>query len=181
MITKHLCRLNLNLRRVEGKEFYQEASIGKVNPSFSQAFRSKLFSIEANLTRLKDFSYLTTAKGKNYRKTQFKRTILMLKEKYKKEYGIKLLNSVIENNLKEYLGYSLDKQSEKAKEFFNNRNLKLTDKEKMIKDIENQFEDKFNEISKQESNLIPEIDFDLENQKDLDARQEAYTKNIKRI
>ena len=58
----------------------------------------------APLKTIKAFSFITTARGRYYRKTQFDRLVIFLRDKYYKEKGIKLNTEIIRDQLKKQLG-----------------------------------------------------------------------------
>jgi len=109
LITRNISRLYVHIEKVKPEKFFEEVALGKADVTFAYNTRRKLFMSGASLSTLKNFSFITTAKGRYYRQQQFQRLVTFLRKKYYKEKGIKLNSEIVANKLKSRLGKELAK------------------------------------------------------------------------
>jgi ribosomal protein L22 len=108
IITRPYSKLFIKLEKVDNEKFFKELAVGKGDFTFAHSLRSFLFTHKANLRQIKSLSFITTARGRTYRKNQIKRLISYLRMKYYKERGIKLSAEVISKYLTANLGSALN-------------------------------------------------------------------------
>jgi ribosomal protein L22 len=105
--TQSLSKFYLSLERVKGCDFVKNSMLGKTDFFYAHYFRKYPFSNNASLNVLRNYSFITTSKGRYYRKQQIKRLALFLRRKFYKERGVLLSYSLILQNLTENLGLRL--------------------------------------------------------------------------
>ena len=81
-------------------EFYKLMLQGKCPPGMSSLLRTMLVQSDADFDRVKRLSFMTTSKGRHYRKTQFKRLVQLVEKEYQRK-GIAVNRFKIERNLLE--------------------------------------------------------------------------------
>lgn len=123
LITRPYCKLYIKLEKVENEKFFKELALGKADFTFANSMRSFLFTNKANLRQIRSLSFITTARGRTYRKNQIKRLISYLRVKYYKEKGIKLSAEIIERYLTSNLGSALN--------FLNRRHDAISESDKL--------------------------------------------------
>ena len=123
LITRPYCKLFIKLEKVENEKFFKELALGKADFTFANSLRSFLFTNKANLRQVRSLSFITTARGRTYRKNQIKRLISYLRLKYYKEKGIKLSAEIIGRYLTMNLGSALN--------FLNRRQEAISESEKL--------------------------------------------------
>jgi len=123
MITRPYCKLFIKLEKVDNEKYFKDLALGKADFTFAHSLRSYLFTNKASLRQIKSLSFITTAKGRTYRKNQIKRLVSYLRLKYHKEKGIKLSVDVIHNHLTSNLGSALN--------FLNRRQEAISESERL--------------------------------------------------
>ena len=103
-IFRSLSKLYVHIEKVSAEKYFENVATGRADISFAKNFRKLLFMNNAPLKTIKAFSFITTARGRYYRKTQFDRLVIFLRDKYYKEKGIKLNTEIIRDQLKKQLG-----------------------------------------------------------------------------
>ena len=58
------------------KKMIEDVLVGETPPWIGEIFRRRLFKSNANFEDLRRYSFMTTSRGRHYRRTQFKRLIL---------------------------------------------------------------------------------------------------------
>jgi len=79
-------------------EYYKELLSGKCSPGLGEMVRTVLAQSEADFDMVQKMHYLTTAQGRYYRRTQFKRLIERTQKQYAQK-GIVMKKEKIERNL----------------------------------------------------------------------------------
>jgi ribosomal protein L22 len=153
MITKPITWLNLVLRRVDGVEAYQKVLLGKSDPTFAYSIRQYLFLKNATLRELNNYSFITTSKGRFYRRVQFGRLITLLRERLHKKHGILLAREVIENHLKKDLGFSMDPKNPRSQYYNIIKLANLSGSEKLKKLVEEKLNIDIKESSPMENDF----------------------------
>lgn len=103
------CRVNFKVVKVPATSQLQKLAVGETDLSFSEAQKCKLFNENASLNDIKKNAFFLTAKGRNYRKTQFKRLVYYLKKRYYESCKIKLSSLFVAEEIKKNLGENLVK------------------------------------------------------------------------
>ncbi len=101
------CRVNFKVEKVPAKEYLQKLALGEADVSFAEAQKCKLFNENASINDIKKNAFFLTAKGRNYRKTQFKRLVYYLKKRYYESHSIKLSSLFVAEEIKKNLGDNL--------------------------------------------------------------------------
>lgn len=101
------CRVNFKVVKIPAKTQLQKLALGETDVSFAEAQKCKLFSENASLADIKKNAFFLTSKGRNYRKTQFKRLVYYLKKRYYENYRIKLSSLFVSEEIKKNLGDNL--------------------------------------------------------------------------
>jgi ribosomal protein L22 len=123
MVTRPNCKLFIKLEKVDNEKFFKDLALGKADFTFANSLRAFLFTNKASLRQIKSLSFITTARGRTYRKNQIKRLVSYLRLKYYKEKGIKLSVDVIHNYLTSNLGSALN--------FLNRRQEAISESERL--------------------------------------------------
>lgn len=169
IITKSLSRVNIKFKQISKEKFFEQVTLGKADPAFAETVKQYLFLKNAPLSELRELSYITTSRGRHYRKVQFRRLISFLKDKYFKKHGIMISGDVIESYLKKEIGSQY--------EWFNVRSLystvnkfnKLNTDEKTKLLIEDEF---YKKIVKRQ---VPVVESDYE------MRQTKYNERLTKL
>jgi hypothetical protein len=164
-ITKHWSRLNLVFKRIDAVEASRHILTGKSDPTYAFLTRQYLFLTNSSLREIKNKSHITTSRGRLYRRTQFKRMITLLRERYSQRMGVLLSREAVEEHLKKHL-ITYDKTKVSYERIL--RLQALTPAEK-LKAIVN---DKFRE--EVEKKPLPVVE-------DFKERQENYNRKVKKI
>lgn len=77
MITRPICHFTIRIQKVFKEEYFKEVAIGKADRQFAADIRAYLWTSMANLRDLKDWSFVTTAKGRYIRRQQFNRLVFV--------------------------------------------------------------------------------------------------------
>ena len=67
------------------KKMIEEVLVGNTPPCIGEVFRRRLFKTNANFDDLRRYSFMTTSRGRYYRRIQFKRLILLTQKNYQKK------------------------------------------------------------------------------------------------
>ena len=70
--------LRVVLEEKSPAEFYKMMVKGECPSSVGHVFRKMLYQSDADFTRVKELSYLTTSRGRYYRKVQFRRLVQLM-------------------------------------------------------------------------------------------------------
>ena len=92
------CSVKLVLEEKPLEEFYRMILQGKCPPGLAEYYKNLLVQSEADYEHLSRASFMLSAKGRYYRKQQFKRLVIMV-EKEAKAAGNHVKRSKIERNL----------------------------------------------------------------------------------
>ena len=162
------CRINFKVAKVLASNQLQKLALGEADLSFSEALKCKLFNENASLADIKKNAFFLTAKGRNYRKTQFKRLVFYLKNRYYESYRIKLSSLFVAEEIKKNLGDNLVKYMNmlpiSAEEF----NV-LTPHEKAKSEVRESFFETFvQKLTKQQDTSL-----------DLERRKSLYTEKMR--
>ena len=82
------------------EDFYKMMLQGKCPAGMGQLLRTMLVQSDADFERVKRLSFMTTSKGRHYRKTQFKRLVQLIEKEYQQK-GVAVNRFKIERNLLE--------------------------------------------------------------------------------
>jgi ribosomal protein L22 len=162
------CRINFKVAKVLASNQLQKLALGEADLSFSEALKCKLFNENASLADIKKNAFFLTAKGRNYRKTQFKRLVFYLKNRYYESYRIKLSSLFVAEEIKKNLGDNLVKYMNmhpiSAEEFSG-----LTPHEKAKSEVRESFFETFvQKLTKQQDTSL-----------DLERRKSLYTEKMR--
>ena len=107
MIHAPISHIRVVLEEKSAKEFYKMMITGNSPASIGNIFRKMLYQSDADFEKVKDLSYLTTAAGRQYRRTQFKRLVQLIQKEYNRE-GIvmrrdKIVRNVLEKSAEEFV------------------------------------------------------------------------------
>lgn len=167
-IYRSISRLYIHIDKINEIKFYEDVAVGKAYTTFAKSFRQMLFTSNANLRTLRNFSFITTARGRYYRKIQFERMVTFLKDKYYKERGIKLNTEIIRAKLKTHLARQLAFTNPNNIEYLLSSNSRTEEERKINK----QLYDKFNLIEDKKKEVID---------KSYKARENEFNKNFKKV
>lgn len=156
------CRINFRVAKVPAKNQLEKLALGQADLSFTEAYKCKLFNENASLADIKKNAFFLTTKGRNYRKTQFKRLVYYLKKRYYESYKIKLSSLFVEEQIKKNLGDNLVRYMNMTP-ISNEEFTSLTPHEKAKNEVRESFYETFvQKLSKQQ-----ETSLDLERRRNL--------------
>jgi ribosomal protein L22 len=167
-IFRSISKLYVHIEKVPAEKFFQKVAIGKADLSFAKIYRKSLFMNNASLKELKSFSFITTSRGRYYRKIQFDRLVTHLRDKFYKEKGIKLNTEIIRDQLMKQLGKQLAHINPN-----NLSNLLNSGKDSLSKKINEKIIEKFNSYEEKKKVEIKDRSYR--------ARNEEFNKNYKKI
>lgn len=67
------------------KRMIEDVLVGDTPACIGEIFRRRLFRTNSNFEDLRRYSFMTTSRGRHYRRTQFKRLILLTQKNYQKK------------------------------------------------------------------------------------------------
>ena len=105
------------------------------------------------MRELNNYSFITTSKGRFYRKIQFNRLITLIREKFHKKYGILFSREIIENHLKKDLGFSMDPKNPRSEYYNIIKFANLSGSEKLKRLVEEKLNTEVKESSPMENDL----------------------------
>jgi len=104
-------------------QMIRDALLGNAPPGIGAVFRNRLFTQNANFEDLQKYSFMTSSRGRAYRREQFKRLVMRTSAYYQKK-GIFLREKQIKKYMIEkQLQQILAKQNEMASKRSRERNL----------------------------------------------------------
>jgi hypothetical protein len=115
-------------------DFYKMMVKGATPPSIGHTFRKMLYQNDADFEKVKALSHMTTARGRYYRKVQFRRLVKVIQADYQKK-GVSMRKEKIERNLLDKAAAEfLDiKRSREEQRMLTNRTSRLSHFEKNFK------------------------------------------------
>jgi ribosomal protein L22 len=167
-IYRSISKLYVHIEKVPAEKFFQSVAIGKADFSFARTYRKSLFMNNASIKLLKSFSFITTSRGRYYRKIQFDRLVTHLRDKYYKEKGIKLNTEIIREQLKIQLGKEMAQ--------INPNNLKY-----LLSSSKDSISRKINEKVVEKLGIGEDKQDEEIKDKSYRAREEEFNKNYKKI
>ncbi len=167
-IYRSISKLFIHIEKVPAEKFFQNVAIGKADFSFAKIYRKSLFMSNASLKQLKSFSFITTSRGRHYRKIQFDRLVTHLRDKYYTQKGIKLNTEIIRDQLIKQLG--------KQMAHINPNNLSH-----LLNSSKDSFTRKINEKLIEKFKLIEEKKNEEIVDRSYRAREAEFNKNYKKI
>lgn len=162
IIVRSLSKLYLVIQRISQEEYLKQASMGKADFTYAHNVRRFLFMTRASPKLMRAYSFITTSRGRYYRKQQYTRFITMLRNKYYQEKGIKLSTDIIALHAQKYLGRELLGPGKEDSDQIGN--IKDTVQESLYQQLE--------------SKLLPDK-YKPENKDE--GREQLFNKNYKKI
>ena len=94
------CHIKIELEEKNIYDHYKMIVSGKAPPELGTLFKKMLYQSDEGYERVSKLSFMTTSKGRYYRRTQFKRFVQLLQKEYRRK-GITMKKEKIERNLLE--------------------------------------------------------------------------------
>lgn len=76
------CHITVILEEKSASDFYKMMVTGNAPPAMGHVFRKMLYQNDADFERVRALSHMTTARGRYYRKVQFRRMVQLLQKEY---------------------------------------------------------------------------------------------------